>query len=146
MSGFIAPNLMAIRLGSKGALTRSDAILWSNKQANFYTPSPVLFDDQLYVLTDTGILTNFDAATGDIHYRQRLPGPSNFKASPVGVNGRLYLASEEGRVHVVKMGREFEVLATNRLDNAMFIATPAVVDSDIFLRSQDSLYCIGTAN
>ena len=146
MSGFIAPNLMAIRLGSEGDLTRSDAILWSNRQANSYTPSPVLFDDQLYVLTDTGVLTNFDAATGDIHYRQRLPGPSNFKASPVGVNGRLYLASEEGRVHVVKMGREFEVLATNRLDDAMFIATPAVVDGDIFLRSHDSLYSIGTAN
>ena len=62
------------------------------------------------------------------------------------MNGRLYLASEEGRVHVVKMGREFEVLATNRLDDAMFIATPAVVDGDIFLRSHDSLYSIGTAN
>ena len=44
MSGFIAPNLMAIRLGEQGDLTGSDAIVWTNKQANSYTPSPVLFD------------------------------------------------------------------------------------------------------
>ena len=143
MSGFISPNLMAIRLGERGNLTHSDAIVWQNTQANSYTPSPVLFDDQLYVLTDTGVLTNFDAATGDVHYRQRLPGPSNFKASPVGVNGKLYLSSEEGQVFVVKMGPEFELLATNTLDDAVFIANPAIVGGEIILRSQDHLYAIG---
>ena len=96
MSGFIAPNLMAIRLGEQGDLTGSDAVVWENTRANSYTPSPVLHEQQLYVLTDSGILTNLDAATGEIHYRERLPGASNFKASPVGVNGKLYLVSEEG--------------------------------------------------
>ena len=146
MSGFIAPNLMAIRLGGRGDLTNTDAIVWSNKQANAYTPSPVLFDNQLYVLTDTGVLTNFNATTGEVHYRQRLPGPSNFKASPVGVNGKIYLSSEEGQVFVVKMSSEFELLATNTLEDATFIATPAIVGSEIFLRSQNSLYCISKAS
>jgi len=145
MSGFIAPNLMAIRLGGQGDLTNSDAVVWNNKQSNSYTPSPVLSGDHLYVLTDSGILTNFDATTGALHYRQRLPGPSNFKASPVGANGKLYLSSEEGRVFVVKMGPEFELLATNVLDAAAFIASPAIVDGDIILRSQDGLYRIGDA-
>ena len=145
MSGFIAPNLMAIRLGGQGDLTNTDAIVWSNRQANAYTPSPVLFDGQLYVLTDGGVLTNFDATTGEVHYRQRLPGPSNFKASPVGVNGKLYLASEEGQVFVVTMGPEFELLATNTLDGAVFIATPAIGGGEIILRSQDALYSIGRA-
>ena len=145
MSGFIAPNLMAIRLGGRGDLTDTDAIVWQNTQANSYTPSPVLFDNQLYVLTDTGVLTNFDAMTGAVHYRQRLPGPSNFKASPVAANGRLYLASEEGQVFVVKMGPVFELLATNTLADAVFIAAPAVVDGAIILRSQDGLYRIGGA-
>jgi len=144
MSGFIAPNLMAIRLGAQGDLTGSDAVVWENRQANSYTASPVLHAQQLYVLTDGGVLTNFDAATGAVHYRERLPGPSNFKASPVGVNGKLYLASEEGRVFVIKMGPEFEVLATNTIEDAVFITTPAIVDGEIFLRSQDSLYCIST--
>ena len=142
MSGFIAPNLMAIRLGGHGDLTGTDAIVWSNRQANAYTPSPVLFDNQLYVLTDSGVLTNFEATTGDVHYRQRLPGPANFKASPVGVNGKLYLSSEEGQVFVVKMGPEFELLATNVLEDAIFVATPAVAGGEIFLRSHNSLYRI----
>ena len=146
MSGFVAPNLMAIRVGEQGDLTGSDAVVWENRQANSYAASPVLHEQQLYVLTDSGILTNFDAATGEVHYRERLPGPSNFKASPVGVNGKLYLASEEGRVFVVKMGPEFEVLATNTIDDAMFITTPAIVDDEIFLRCQDSLYCISAAD
>ena len=145
MSGFIAPNLMAIRLGGHGDLTGTDAIAWTNKRANAYTPSPVLFDNQLYVLTDGGVLTNFNATTGKVHYRQRLPGPANFKASPVGVDGKLYLSSEEGQVFVVKMGPTFELLATNALDDATFIATPAIVDGAIFLRSQTRLYRINAA-
>ena len=146
MSGFIAPNLMAIRLGEQGDLTGSDAVVWENTRANSYAVSPVLHAQQLYILTDTGILTNFDAATGAIRYRERLPGPSNFKASPVGVNGKLYLASEEGQVFVVEMGPDFEVLARNTIADAMFIATPAIVDGEIFLRSQDSLYCVSAAS
>ena len=146
MSGFIAPNLMAIRVGEQGDLTGSDAVVWENRQANSYAASPVLHEQQLYVLTDSGVLTNFDAATGEVHYRERLSGPSNFKASPVGVNGKLYLASEEGRVFVVTMGPEFQVLATNTIEGAMFITTPAIVDDEIFLRSQDSLYCISAAD
>ena len=146
MSGFIAPNLMAIRLGGHGDLADTDAIAWSNKRANAYTPSPVLFDNQLYVLTDGGVLTNFNATTGEVHYRQRLPGPANFKASPVGVNGKLYLSSEEGQLFVVKMGPEFELLATNTLEDAIFIATPVITGGEIFLRSQNGLYRISDSN
>ena len=146
MSGFMAPNLMAIRLDGLGDLTGTDAIVWSNKQANAYTPSPVLFDNQLYVLTDSGVLTNFNATTGDVHYRQRLPGAANFKASPIGANGKLYLSSEEGNVFVVKMGPEFELLATNTIDDVILVATPAIAGGAIFLRSQTSLYRISDAN
>lgn len=140
MSGFIAPNLMAIRLGGRGDLTGTDAIVWENRQANSYTPSPVLFEDQLYVLTDGGVLTNFDATTGAVHYRERLPGPSNFKASPVAAAGKLYLASEEGQVFVVGLGPTFELLATNTLTEAAFVAAPAVTDGDLVLRSRAGLY------
>ena len=146
MSGFIGPNLMAVRLGGRGDLTGSDHIVWGNRQATSYTPSPILHENQLYVLTDGGVLTNFNATTGDVHYRERLPGPSNFKASPVGVNGKLYLASEEGQVFVVRMGPVYELLATNSLEEATFIATPAIVDGEIVLRSQSVLYCISTAS
>ena len=97
-------------------------------------------------MTDRGILTNFDATTGEVHYRERLPGPSSFKASPVGVNGKLYLSSEAGDVFVVRMGPTFELLSTNKLEDAVFIATPAISDGEIVLRSHDSLYLISEAD
>jgi outer membrane protein assembly factor BamB len=142
MSGHRDPNLLAIKLGREGDLTGTDAVVWTNNRSNAYTGSPVLHDNKLYFVTDSGLLSCLDARTGEAHYRQRLPKPYNFKASPVGANGKLYLATEEGDVVVVKMGEKFEVLATNTLTDQTFIATPAVVGGSIYLRSQDALYCI----
>jgi outer membrane protein assembly factor BamB len=143
MSGYRDPNMMAIRLDREGDLTGTDAILWQNQRGNSYTPSPVLHEGKLYVLTDSGMLSCFDAKTGKPFYQQvRLPKPYNFKSSPVGVNGKLYLASEDEDVIVVKMGETFEVLATNTLTDETFIATPAVLDGEIYLRGRNTLYAI----
>jgi len=143
MSGYRDPNLMAIRLGRTGDLTGTDAIVWSETRGTSYTASPVLHDGKLYVLTDRGMLSCFNAGTGEPYYHQvRLPGTHTFKASPVGAAGKLYLASEEGDVIVAKMGPEFEVIATNTLQEQVFIASPAIVDGEIFLRGQATLFCI----
>ncbi len=142
MSGYMSPNLMAIRLGGEGDLTGSDAIVWSQTRGNSYTPSPVIHDNKLYVLTDNGMISCYNARTGEPYYHQvRLPKPYSFKSSPVGANGKLYLASENDDVVVVRMGEKFEVLATNTMTDQMFIATPAITDGEIYLRSQNYLYC-----
>ena len=143
MSGFRDPNLLAIKLGREGDLTGTDAILWTNQRGNSYTPSPVLEGGILYFLTDNGMLSAFDAKTGKPHYhQQRLPKPYNFKASPVGANGKLYLATEEGDVVVVAMGPKYEVLATNPMEGQFFVSSPAISGGEIFLRSQGTLFCI----
>lgn len=143
MSGHRDPNLLAIRLGRTGDLTGSDAILWTNQRGNSYTPSPVLHQGKIYFVTDTGLVNCFDVLTGEAHYRQqRLPQPYNFKASPVGVNGKLYLATEQGDVVVLRLGTAYEVLATNTLSGQMFIASPAVAEGDLYLRGQHTLFCI----
>jgi outer membrane protein assembly factor BamB len=142
MSGYQSPNLMAVKLGGEGELP-ADAILWQNQRGNSYTPSPVLADGKLYVLADNGMLSCFDARTGKAFYQQqRLPKSYSFKASPVAAGGKLYLATEDGDVVVVKMGEQFEVLATNSLADQRFIATPAVVDGAIYLRGQNTLFCV----
>jgi outer membrane protein assembly factor BamB len=134
---------MAIRLGRSGDLTGTDAIVWENQRGNSYTPSPVLHDGILYLLTDSGMLSALDAKTGKPHYQQeRLPKPYQFKASPVGANGKLYLATENEDVVVVRMGPKFEVLATNTLKDQTFIATPAIVGGEIYLRGQSTLFAI----
>jgi outer membrane protein assembly factor BamB len=144
MSGFRNPNLMAIRLGRTGDLTGTDAVVWENTRGNSYTPSPVLHDGILYMLTDSGLLSALDVKTGKPHYlQQRLPKPYQFKASPVAANGKLYLATEADDVVVVRMGPTFEVLATNTLRDQTFISTPAIVDGEIYLRGQNTLFAIG---
>jgi outer membrane protein assembly factor BamB len=144
MTGYRNPMLMAIRLGREGDLTGTDAIVWSQAKGTSYTPSPVIFENKLYVLTDTGMLSCFNARTGEPFYHQvRLPKSYSFKSSPVGANGRLYLASENDDVIVLKMGEKFEVLATNTMPDQMFIATPAITGGEIFLRSKTTLFCIG---
>jgi len=143
MSGYINPNLMAIRLGKPGDLTGTDSVVWTQAKGNSYTASPVLFDNKLYVLTDNGMISCYNAKTGVPYYQQqRLPKTYSFKSSPVGANGKLYLSSENEDVVVLKMGEKFEVLATNTLADQMYVATPAIMDGEIFLRGQNTLFCI----
>ncbi len=144
MSGFRNPNLLAIRLGGAGDLTGSDHVVWTNQRGNSYTASPVIHDGILYFVTDNGLLSALDAKTGKPYYQQRrLPNPYSIKASPVGAAGKLYIATEQGDVVVVKMGPHYEVLATNTIQDEFFIASPVIVDGDIFLRGRNTLYAIG---
>ena len=142
MSGYRDPRLMAIKLGKDGDLTGSDSILWSQTRGLAYTASPVLHDNKLYVVTDNGMISVFNAITGEPHYAQRLPKAYNLKASPVGANGKLYIATEDGDVVVLKMGEKFEVIATNTLEDQMFIASPVIVEGELFLRGQNHLFSI----
>ena len=73
-------------------------------------------------------------------YQVFLPKPYSFKASPVGANGRMYLATEDEDVVVVRLGERLEVLATNTLQGQSFIASPVIVDGDLYLRSQTHLF------
>jgi outer membrane protein assembly factor BamB len=146
MSGHRDPNLQAIRLGRTGDLTGTDAVAWTNDRGNSYSASPVLRDNKLYFASDNGMLSCLNARTGEIYYRQqRLPKPYTLKSSPVGANGKLYVSTENGDVVVVKMGEQYEVLATNTLDDDMFIATPAIAGGSLYLRGQGTLYCIREA-
>jgi len=143
MTGYRNPMLMAVRLGREGDLTGTDAVAWTQTRGNSYTSSPVIFDNRFYALTDNGMLSCYNAKTGVPYYhQQRLPKTYSFKSSPVGANGRLYLASENEDVIVVSMGETFEVLATNTMADQVFIATPAIAGGEIYLRSKTTLFCI----
>jgi outer membrane protein assembly factor BamB len=143
MSGYRDPKLMAVRLGRTGDLTGTEAIVWEATRGLSYTPSPVLHDGKLYLLTDNGQVSCLDAATGKPFYLQtRLPMPYNFKASPIAAGGRLYLASEEGDVILLSLGERFDVVGTNTMTDQSFIASPVVVGNDLYLRSRTHLFRI----
>ena len=142
MSGHRDPNRMAIKLGRDGDLTGTDAIVWQNTKGNSYTPSPVLHEGRLYFVTDNGILSAINATTGEQLYQERLPGTYSLKASLVAANGHLYVSTEQGDVLVVKMSDKFEVVATNKMTNEFYIATPAIADGEMYLRGRSTLYLI----
>ena len=143
MSGYRDPNLQAIRLGGSGDITNSDQIVWTNQRANSYTASPVLYENKLYFATDNGFFSCLNATNGMPYYHQlRLPGSPTLKSSPVGAGGHIYIATENGAVIVLKMGEKFEIVAVNEMGDHSFIATPAILDGEIFLRSETSLFAI----
>ena len=145
MSGFRGNDLKAIRLdGASGDITGTDSIVWEMNRDTPYVPSPLLYDGILYFLkTNSGILSAFDAKTGTPHYAlQRLDAVPNMFASPVGADGRVYLAGRDGATLVIGHGETFEVLATNTLDDG-FDASPALVGNEIYLRGYTHLYSIG---
>jgi outer membrane protein assembly factor BamB len=147
-SGFRGNNLKAIRLsGAKGDLTGTPAIRWELNRDTPYVPSPLLYDDILYVLkTNNGLLSAFDAETGKPHYQvQRLEKAPNVFSSPVGASGRVYIAGREGTTVVLRHGPAFQILAENTLDDG-FDASPAVVDRELFLRGTRFLYCIAAGS
>jgi outer membrane protein assembly factor BamB len=143
MTGFQRPNMLAVRIDREGDVTGTDAVIWSNNRGNPYNPSPVLQNDILYFISDTAMVSAFKASTGTPYYQQqRLPGAYSLKSSPVAVNGKLYFATEQGDVVVVRMGEKFEVLATNKVADDIFIATPAVAGNTMYLRGANTLYAI----
>ena len=144
MSGFRGNALKAIRVAdARGNIDGTDAVVWTLDRDTPYVPSPVLVDGILYFLkTNSGIMSAFDAETGVPHYQnQRLAGLANVFSSPVAAQGRLYFTGRDGTTVVVRSGAEFDVLATNTLDDG-FDASPALVDNAIYLRGYRYLYAI----
>ncbi len=133
--------IKAIKLGRAGDLTATDAIAWSTTRGVPRISSPLLYRNELYAVTDAGILTCFDAKTGKAHFDERLPGISSILASPVAADGKIYFLGEKGRMIILKAGPVFEVLGANEIEGK-FHASPALVDGMIFLRSDHHLFCI----
>ena len=144
LTGWRNANLLAIKLGGKGDITGNPQyIKWTNARGNSYTPSPVVHDGILYLLADNGVLSAFDAVTGEVHYmQQRMPGFPSYKASPVAAGGNLYTASENGMATVIRLGKQFGVVSANSMGDEMFVSSPVIVDGELYLRSQDELFAI----
>lgn len=108
-------------------------------------PTPALADNQLFILTDRGIVWNLNATTGEVLWGPERVHSSTYSASPVVAGGRLYVTNEAGLTTVLAAGPEFKVLAENDLDEYT-LSSLAVADGQIFLRTADHLYCIERAD
>jgi outer membrane protein assembly factor BamB len=131
----------AIKPGSAGDLAKeTTAIAWS-KPKGVYMPTPVAYQDSLYIIQNNGILNAYAAKTGDAVYQQRIGNGGAYSASPIAAAGRLYLTSEDGEIHVIKAGATYELLATNPMGEVL-MATPALVDGTLYVRGMQHLFAI----
>jgi outer membrane protein assembly factor BamB len=137
-TGFARPQLWAIRPGGKGDVTETH-VVWQFAREAPKNPSPIIVGQELYMVSDRGVLACLDALSGKELWTHRLGG--NYSASPVYADGRLYFCSEEGQAFVLAPGKEFKLLATNQLDGRL-MASPAVVERALFLRTDTHLYRI----
>ncbi len=128
--------------GASGVLDGSQAVLWTRDRDTPYVATPLLYGDQLYfVKRFKSLFLSVDAATGEEHFAERLPGLQNIYASPVAASGRIYVIGREGEAVVLRHGTSFEVLAENSLDDS-FDASPAIVGDVMYLRGRRYLYAI----
>ncbi len=140
--------LYAIKPDAEGDITpepgsrTSAGVVWSEPKNGAYMQTPLVAGDLLYSCSDRGVLKVYDAATGKLHYQQRLGrGTTGFSASPVAAGGRIYFTSEEGEVYVIRMGRQFELLAENRMGE-ISMASPAVSEGVLFFRTRGHMVAI----
>ncbi len=132
-SGYDRPVIYAIDPVKREAV-------WTQPKGAPNTPSMLVVGNELYTVSDAGIATCFDAKTGTTHWNERLGG--GFSASPVYAGQKIYFLNEQGVTFVVKAGKQFELLAKNEIGERT-LASPAILDGTVLVRSAGSLWKIG---
>jgi len=137
--------IFAVKPLAKGEITldadstKNEYIQWSIKRGGAYMQTPLIYNGLLYNLQVNGLLTVFDALTGEQKYKESLKDP--FSASGVAADGKLYFSSEEGNVFVIQAGPEFKLLAKNEMKDVC-MATPAISGNIIYFRTQHFIYAV----
>ena len=141
----------AIKTGAEGDISIPDSaaygkyIQWRKKRGGTYMPSPIVYNGYLYTLSNSGQLICYQAATGEIRYKETIKNGGAFTASPVIADGKIYCTSEEKGVFVVRAGPEYELLSVNPVGE-ICMATPAISLGMIFVRGQHHLFCFSVEN
>lgn len=135
-TGYNTPSVLAIRVGGRGDVTETH-VAWKATKGAPHTPSLLVVGDELYMVSDRGVATCLDARSGEEVWQERLGG--NFSASPLYADGRIYFQNETGEAFVIRAGRKYELLATNKLTDVRTLASYGVVDRALLLRTDKQL-------
>ncbi len=133
--------LLAIKPGGMSDVTKSH-VKWIHRKSLPTISSPLAYRDVVYIVRDAGIITSLDAETGEVLKQGRAAGGGSYYASPVGGDGKVYLASERGVVTVLKADGDWEVIASHDFGERI-MATPVIADGRIYVRTDDAVYCFG---
>ncbi len=144
MTGYRGDRIHSISLDAKGDVTGSKSVAWTRDDAAPYVPSPALYKGVLYFCKqNNAVVSSVDAKTGEVIIKpSRVEDLGTVYSSPVGAADRIYYTGRDGTTVVIEHGKELKVLATNRL-NETVDSSLAIVDNQIFIRTDSTLYCIG---
>jgi outer membrane protein assembly factor BamB len=137
--GYRSGPYLALKPGGRGNVS-STHVIWQVPTGAPYVSSLLYYDRVVYMANDVGVLTAVDASTGQRIWQERVDGV--FSASPAAGGGHVYFVSEGGDTIVLKAGRKPQVVATNSLGTRA-VASPAISNGQIFIRSDNALFCIG---
>jgi outer membrane protein assembly factor BamB len=129
---------IAFRAGGSGDITGKNE-LWTN-ELGADVPTPTTDGKYIYVLNDRGFLNCLEPESGKVIYEGQRIELGTYSSSPLLADGKIYSTSEEGTTTVVKAGPQFEILGVSKL-NDHTLASPVAVDNQIFLRTDEYLYC-----
>jgi outer membrane protein assembly factor BamB len=148
--GRMAP-VYAIRAAATGDITlaagatSNSGVAWSTPKNGGYMQTPIVYGDLLYVGRDNGVVTVYDARTGEQKYQQRVgDGSRGFTSSPVAAGGKIYFTSEQGDVVVIEAGPEYRELARNELGE-VHMSTPAISEGVLYFRARGHVFAIAPA-
>jgi outer membrane protein assembly factor BamB len=133
--------LLAVRPGGNGDVTATN-VIWTEKTSIPEVPTPIAYQNRIYMIRNGGVLTCVDAATGHVVYRGRVGASGPYFSSPVIAGGRLLVASGDGVVSVLGLGDDLQVLARNDLGETV-MATPAVVGGVLYVRTASAILAFG---
>ncbi len=139
-SSFDKPVAKAIRLDGASGDASDTHVAWTLAKGGPHTASMLISGDHIFLVSDAGIATCADHRTGNVLWTERLPG--NYSASPVLAENRIYFLNETGTTSIIAASATFTPLATNALNEAT-LASPAVVDGALLLRTEEHLFRIG---
>jgi outer membrane protein assembly factor BamB len=131
---------VGVALNGQGKEIRPERI-WANDKQFPYVTCPLIKGEHVYFVNDLGVAGCFKAKSGEKVWFERLPD-AKFYASPIMIDGKIYIGSEQGDVYVIEAATKYNLLAKNSFGERI-LATPAVADGRMFLRTQNHLYCIG---
>ena len=145
-SGFPEKRVIAIRLGGSGDVSETENLLWRYNKGTGYIPSPILYGEYVYLISDAGLITCLHTTTGEVVYEGgRVPIPSRFVSSITAFDGKLLLNGTGGDSFIIQAGPEHKVLVHNSLPESIW-STPAILDGHIYMRGASHLYAIADAN
>jgi outer membrane protein assembly factor BamB len=134
--------LLAVKLGGRGDVTDTH-VLWRHEKSLPDVPAPLVYEDVVFLVRSGGIATTLNARTGKVLKQARLSGAlEDYYSSPIGVDGKVYVASDHGKMVVLRAAGDWEILAINDFE-AEIHATPAVSEGRMYVRTRNALYAIG---